>query len=332
MEKKVKRVKKKKNKKLQLFVEFLICCIIIVSVFGLRSTYGKWFLKEQDKTSENQQSNNQENNQNNDQNNNQKQDQEAKKVLLTPSEKTEAINSIINEYKTDNNKISVIYKDLKEDYRYSFNEEEYFPAASTTKVIYALFIYDKIKKGQLAEDAMIDYKEKYLTEGGGEITNGPKKDKYPLEDVIMNMLTHSDNTATAMIVGNNTNAAHVLKYYFDKLKVEYNQKMIENNKVTASMMEKIWQYLYKNQNDYPKIIEYLKNSESNEWIKQGILNKTIASKYGAIDNIANNTAIVYDEKGDYLLIIYTEALSNSGEAISEIADKINKLHDDNRKA
>ena len=76
--------------------------------------------------------------------------------------------------------------------------------------------------------------------------------------------------------------------------------------------------------------QYLKNSESNEWIKQGILNKTIASKYGAIDNIANNTAIVYDEKGDYLLIIYTEALSNSGEAIAEIADKINKLHDDNK--
>lgn len=317
-----KNKRRKKNKKLQFFVEFLVCSIIIFSVFNLRSLYGKILLNE------NSNIENADKNSNNS-NNAEEKKEEVKKVVLTNEQKTKQLDEIVSSYKKDNNKIGIVYNNISSNYRYSFDENVYFSAASTPKVIYALYVYDRIAMGQIASDMLIPYNNSLYTEGGGEITNQPKKDKYPLEDVVMNMLTYSDNTATNMILGNNSNAEHVVEYYLKKLELSYKEDMVSQNKLTPEIMEKVWLYLYNNQEKYPKIIEYLKKSEQNEWIKDGIKGKTIASKYGAVNNSAHDTAIVYGDKGDYILIIYTEGVANSANAIADIANKINKLHDDN---
>lgn len=318
--------KRKKNKNLKLFVEFIISSVIILSVFQLRSVYGKIFMSE--KVVDNK--NNQEENVKEVQNNQDENNKQEEKVKLTDEQKTEEINKIINSYSNENNKISVVYNNLSSGYRYAINDKEYFSAASTSKVIYALYVYDRIAKGEISEDQMIAYNKNKLSQGGGEITNQPKKDKYPLSDLLMNMIVYSDNTATNMILGNDANAEKVVNYYLKKLEITVKEGMVSKNKLNTEIMEKVWQYVYKNQDKYPKLIEHLKESENNEWIKNGITGKTIASKYGAIDNFAHDTSIVYsEEKGDYILLIYTQGVAHSADVIANIAEKINKLHDDN---
>ncbi|MBF0849187.1 serine hydrolase, partial [Streptococcus danieliae] len=79
------------------------------------------------------------------------------------------------------------------------------------------------------------------------------------------------------------------------------------------------------------LIKYLKDTQASAWIKQGIPGKTIASKYGQIPNVSNDTSIVFGENGDYLLLIYTEGLPNPGTSIPDIARQINELHDEKQK-
>lgn len=323
--------KKKINKRLKYFVEFMVSCFIVFSIFYSRNVYGKLFIKvdsnmqiETNTTTQNTQTENISKNQETEQN---------KKVILSDNEMTAEIDKILSEYQVNQSSknIGMVYKNLKTGYTYSVNETEYFPMASTTKVIYAMYIYDRIELGQLSEDTKIKYKASHLSAGNGEITNNAKKSEYNLDYIIMNMLTYSDNTATNMILGTNANATQLLNNFFNnKFSVAIPEKNSSQNKLTVNDMANVWMYLYENQSKYPKVIEYLKNSSINEWIKEGIKNKEIASKYGQIPSVANNTAIVFDSnKGDFLLLIYTQNLSKAEKAITEISEKINKLHDDN---
>ena len=94
------------------------------------------------------------------------------------------------------------------------------------------------------------------------------------------------------------------------------------------MMELVWTKLYKERDKYPELMKYLEDSEDGEWIKDGIPDKKIASKYGAIETNYHDTAIVFGDK-DYMLLIYTNNLSKSGESVKNIARKIDEITNNN---
>ena len=189
-------------------------------------------------------------------------------------------------------------------------------------------IYDRIRNGEVSEDADIYYNENHLAEGNGQITNNKKKNSYKLDYVIQNMIQYSDNTATNMLVGNSATAADLLVKYFDSLGVNLSQEEAQKNRITPAMMEVVWTKLYKERDKYQKLIKYLEDSEDGEVIKDGIPNKKIASKYGAIDANYHETAIVFGDK-DYMLLIYTNKLNNSKQAIRDIAKKIDEITNNN---
>ncbi|MBU0278643.1 MULTISPECIES: serine hydrolase [unclassified Gemella] len=322
--------KSKAKKNIKIIFEIFISGVIIFSVFYSRNVYGHLFLNEV-KNVENTES--KESNQNKQQDNPlQVNETQTKENKLSIEQLNSEIKKIISQYENKNkkNKIGLVYNDLNSGYRFAHNENEYFSMASTTKVVYAMHVYNRIALGQISENEQISYKSSYLQAGNGEITNNPKKESYDLDYVIMNMLTYSDNTATNMILRSDANALQLLKKFFSNFNINMPDLMLKNNKLTPASMETAWIYLYKNQDKYPKVIEYLKKSKSSEWIKEGVKNKEIASKYGQIKGVANDTAIVYDKtKGDYIILIYTANITNADKVIAEIANKINKLHDNN---
>lgn len=243
---------------------------------------------------------------------------------------TGAINNIVASYKEKypKSKISVIYNDLKSGYRYAHNDQEYFYMASTTKVLYAMDFYNRINKGELTLKQAIPYKSNHLAKGNGKITNNTKKKSYELDYVLMNMLTYSDNTATNMLLENDENTINIVNRALSDLGTKTDQILLKDNRLQPASMEKVWKHLYDNKDKYSNMLEYLKQSSSSEWIKEGIKNKTIASKYGQIPQASNDTAIVYGGKGDYLLLIYTEGIPKPGEVIPNIATQIDKLHEE----
>ena len=243
---------------------------------------------------------------------------------LSEIELNEAMENLIEQYK-GNNEIGIVYKNFSTGYRYAQEDKHYFTAASTIKVIYAMKIYDRIRNGEISKDADIAYNEKFFEEGNGQITNSQKKDSYKLEYVLQNMIQYSDNTATNMLMGNSATAADVVVKYLAGLGVKLPQEEAQNNKITPAMMELVWTKLYK---EYPELIKYLEDSEDGEWIKDGIPNKKVASKYGAIDANYHDTAIVFGDK-DYMLLIYTNNLSKSRQSIKNIAKKIDEITNNN---
>ena len=246
---------------------------------------------------------------------------------LSEIELNEAMENLIEQYK-GNNEIGIVYKNFSTGYRYAQEDKHYFTAASTIKVIYAMKIYDRIRNGEISKDADIAYNEKFFEEGNGQITNSQKKDSYKLEYVLQNMIQYSDNTATNMLVGNSATAADLVVKYLDGLGAKLPQKEAQNNKITPAMMELVWEKLYKEREKYPELIKYLEDSEDGEWIKKGIPNKKVASKYGAIEMNYHDTAIVFGDK-DYMLLIYTNNLSKSGQSIKNIAKKIDEITNNN---
>ena len=300
---------------LKFFIESLAVVLIIYGVFSA----GGYLKAKKD-------AKNQETTQQAENNQNKEQKPEEKKKLDT-IELDKAMKNIISQYKA-NNEIGIVYKNFSTGYRFSEDDEQYFSAASTIKVVYAMKIYDRINAGELSKDADIAYDPKYLEEGGGEITNQEKKDSYKLDYVIQNMIQYSDNTATKMLIGNTATATDILVKYFATLGITLPQAEAAKNRITPKMMEAVWTKLYNERDKYQDLIKYLEASSDNEWIKQGIPGKKIASKYGGIDANMHDTAIVFGNQ-DYMLLIYTNNLKNSANSIIDISKEINKLTENN---
>ena len=300
---------------LKFFIESLAVVLIIYGVFSA----GGYLKAKKD-------AKNQETTQQAENNQNKEQKPEEKKKLDT-IELDKAMKNIISQYK-ENNEIGIVYKNFSTGYRFSEDDEQYFSAASTIKVVYAMKIYDRINAGELSKDADIAYDPKYLEEGGGEITNQEKKDSYKLDYVIQNMIQYSDNTATKMLIGNTATATDVLVKYFATLGITLPPAEAAQNRITPKMMEAVWTKLYNERDKYQDLIKYLEASSDNEWIKQGIPDKKIASKYGGIDANMHDTAIIFGDQ-DYMLLIYTNNLKNSANSIIDISKEINKLTENN---
>lgn len=304
---------------LKFVIESSVIVLIIYSVFSA----GGYLKARKDAQKEQQVAQEQAQNNENSENNN----QEQEKRKLSSIELDEAMKNIIAQYR-GNNEIGIVYKNFSTGYRYAEEDEHYFTAASTIKVAYAMKIYDRINAGEITKDDDIYYNPSQLEAGGGEITNGPKKNSYKLDYVIQNMIQFSDNTATKMLIGSPATAADVLVRYFATLGFNLPQSEALKNRVTPKMMEAVWTKLYNERDKYPDLIKYLEATNDNEWIKNGISNKNIASKYGGIDANMHDTAIVFGNQ-DYMLLIYTNNLRRSGESITNMAKEIDKLTENN---
>ena len=319
LEKDVIIVVKKKFKK---FLKFVIeSMAVILVVYGVFSTGGHFKAK---KDAIKQQELAQQEAQNKEK---QQEESTSENTKLSETELNETFDNIIEQYK-GNNEIGIVYKNFSTGYKYSQGENNYFTAASTIKVVYAMRIYDRISNGEVSEDADIFYSENNLEEGNGQITNNKKKNSYKLDYVIQNMIQYSDNTATNMLIGDSATASDLLVKYLNNLGVKLSQEEAQKNSVTPAMMEVVWTKLYNERDKYSKLIKYLEDSEAGEVIKEGIPNKKIASKYGALDANYHETAIVFGDK-DYMLLIYTNKLDKSKQDIKDIAQKIDEITNNN---
>ena len=310
------------KKKFKRFLKFVIeAMAVILVIYGVFSAGGHLKAK---KDAIKQQELAQQGAQNKD---NQQEESTSENTKLSETELNETFDNIIEQYK-GNNEIGIVYKNFSTGYKYSQEDNKYFTAASTIKVVYAMRIYDRVRNGEVSEDADIYYNPNHLEEGNGQITNNNKKNSYKLDYVIQNMIQYSDNTATNMLVGDSVTAADLLIKYFNSLGVNLSMEEAQKNRVTPAMMEVVWTKLYNERDKYSKLIKYLEDSEAGEVIKEGIPNKKIASKYGAIEANYHETAIVFGDK-DYILLIYTNKLNNSKQAIRDIAKKIDGITNNN---
>ena len=104
-------------------------------------------------------------------------------------------NQFLSKYNT-----SVGYQDTLTKFNYKYNENKVYYAASTIKMLDALYIYEKASNGELDLNETMTYSSKYLR--GASIKMGKKSygDKVKLRDLVNYAVIYSDNIAHAMLL------------------------------------------------------------------------------------------------------------------------------------
>ena len=132
------------------------------------------------------------------------------------------LNSIYNEYDNtpyldaleekltsylENYNVSVAFKDINTGYSYSYNSDKNYYAASTIKMLDAIYIYLNAYNGNLNLDTEVTYLAKHKMGSSLKMKDYKIGDKVSLRKLVEYAITVSDNTAHNMLVdyiGKNT--------------------------------------------------------------------------------------------------------------------------------
>lgn len=217
------------------------------------------------------------------------------------------------DYSLEDDWYAVSYTNLFTDDTYAYREEEEFIAASTTKPLIAMAYYDLVEEEKITLDTLIPYFPTQLQDGDGEITAaalaGQAQNAYPLEYVLQELITASDNTAWVM-----------LRYYYNEYigdfneamnqtlsEVDYPVEMLDENKTTTTYLEAILLKLL-SKNYYSPILEFMRQADEDLFLLYYVPNYHPV-KYGLLEELHHHMGLYeIDEEPVYTLAILTSHL------------------------
>lgn len=215
-------------------------------------------------------------------------------------------------------KVSVAYLDLNNNYKYSYNEEEVYYAASTVKTLSAIYLYDN----NVDLNTSLIYEPKYQKGDSLIMEHYPLYSKVSLKDLIKYSIIVSDNTAYAMLVdyigkdklkdyGLSLGAVNTLSISDNYGRIDTHDAIIYLEKlyeIIASSPELAHFFIYSNEN-------YFNNPVYESLAKYGF--------YGVYFHLIG----IVLTPNPYILVILTKEGENDYEKIiKDISNKIFKLH------
>ena len=233
------------------------------------------------------------------------------------------------------NKVSFIYKNIKDNTILSFNPDICFYAASTIKLLICLIILEKVEQNELKMTDKILITMSDLKPDTGIIKYQKEDTYYTLEDLIRLTIVESDNTSYLKLV--DILKEKTIKEYGKKLKAKHTFEGKDLFGITSSndmliYLEKIKEYIDQN-NKYSKIFKEWLSNPSCKYIKdESINNKNYVRKYGSYDIAYHEVGYVEDDNPYYLIILtqlnkkkYKEKfINNLAKEITNFHNYINK--------
>lgn len=264
-----------------------------------------------------------------------KQDEEYNICLnqkYTEEEKNEEIKRIEDEL-TDYLKkydLSIKFVDIKTNYTYSYNEKKVYYAASTIKMLDALYIYRNALEGNLDLDSTKKYTKNFKVAYSAGLEKYKIGSMVSLRNLVKYAVTVSDNGAHQMLV--NYIGFNNLKNYGNSLGAKNtliggdNFGQIDVNDSIIYLTE-LYNFIEENSNLSEELKSYFVESDEN-FLKDEENNIEAATKYGEYGNIFHNNGIVYAEN-PYLLSVLTNLGKKKGSSIIKIINqKIQKLQNE----
>ena len=238
---------------------------------------------------------------------------------------TAAINDL-NSYIKEKYNTSISYEDLTSGFKYGYNDNQVYYAASTIKSLGALYVYTKAAKGEINLDDTMTYSRKYdysYSQGLDKVKYGTK---VPIRDLVKYSVMYSDNSAHQMIV------AYVgrsnLKDFGKSLGAKNTLNGGDNfGNISASdgliYMKALYDF-FKNNGELGKELEKFFLTSVQKEIS--VNNLEVANKYGMYKKYYHNIGIMYD-KNPYIVSIMTlEGLKDREKVINDISSKVYELH------
>lgn len=235
--------------------------------------------------------------------------------------KNELTNYLMLKYK-----VSVQYEDINLHFNYSYNSSKVYYAASTIKVVPALYIYKEAQLGHIDLDSTIIYLSSDQRAYSAGMKNYKIGDKISLRDLVQYTLMYSDNTAYRMLVR-----------YIGKQNIrEYGLSLGANK--TMSGVDDFGYITTGDSLIYMKAIDdfiksdfllgaefksFMINSDQNN-LKYGTVDA--ATKYGEYSYYYHNIGIVYEENPYIIAILTTEHSGNFEDKIRDINMRASALH------
>ena len=221
---------------------------------------------------------------------------------------------------------SVAYEDLSYGYKYSYDEDEVYYAASTIKAVGALYIYTKAAAGEIDLDDTITYTSKFKVSYSDGVKNHKIGEKIPLRTLVKYSIIYSDNSAHQMLIS-----------YIGKGNLkEFGRSLGALNTLNGSdnfghisaadgliYMKELNDFFDNNGELGLELKQYFLASMQNEL---SVNDLQVANKYGLYKKYYHNIGIVYD-KHPYVIVIMTlEGLKDRESVINDISQKVYELH------
>lgn len=217
-------------------------------------------------------------------------------------------------------RVAIYLRDLNNDRSWSYHPDDLFPSASLIKVPVMAAVFSKIQAGELSLNDKLSLRRRLRVGGSGSLKWRPDGSKLKVSDLLLHMISESDNTATAMLL--------------DEIGIGYAQKIFpgigllytgiypegmsikggrvaHENYTTAREMTMLMEKIYRGQlvgKDESRlmldILRYPKAAASR--LAKGLPRGwVIAHKTGLLRRACHDSAIIFTPYGDYAITVLT---------------------------
>ncbi|MBL7743486.1 MAG: serine hydrolase [Chitinophagaceae bacterium] len=222
-----------------------------------------------------------------------------------------------------NGDIGIYVKNLKTGKSAVINADTVFPTASIVKVPILLGVMDKIEKGELQYEQLLEYKDSLLYAGADLLGSFKSGEKVLLKKVLMLMLTTSDNTASLWLqslAGTGTRINEILDSLgFKRTRVNSRTSGRENNRTiygwgqtTPNEMGRIFEMIYLGKVFSPAACERMMRCLGrNYWDVDEAISEIppyieVFSKNGCVNAVRSEALLVNAPHNPYIFCIFTK--------------------------
>ena len=214
------------------------------------------------------------------------------------------------EYGLNENNFSLCYRDTVTGEEYRFNDTAFLFAASTYKLPLNLYYYEQEQAGTLSPSAPV----------GG----------VPLSRAHYQSLVWSDNEVSHNMIYNlgsfRTYKEKMRKYFtMDDADIPYTY--YSGNYYCTAMILDTLQYLYERQENFPELLDYMKQAQPEEYFARYAGDTEVAHKYGFFYDeeeevvTVNDVGIIYAPH-PFLLAVYTKNAGDGVEVLARVCERL----------
>jgi len=218
--------------------------------------------------------------------------------------------------------IGFYYEDLSTGEVVQIQAEQQFRTASVSKMIVLMALMDRISLGTASLDDLVVYSPYDFEWGSGVIAYEDLSQPnlaFKVGTLAEYAVVYSDNIAFNML-WRYLGTEEVYTYFESVIGHETNRGVLFMSAEDASKLMKV---LYESEGEhYDTLRENLKNTIFPILLEQYLPAGSVAHKVGFYLNYLHDSGIVYTEKGDYIISVFSMGLANGYESIAELSLKI----------
>lgn len=226
-------------------------------------------------------------------------------------------------------KVSYYYENLVDGTVIAFNPNMTFYAASTTKLLVCMYLYEQSLKDNTILEKELLYTEDYKKDESNIMMTFDLNTKHNIRDLIKYAIIESDNSAYKMLMEEVT--VPVIKEYGNQMGATTTMVGKDHYGIVSpydySLYLKKLLELVKTNSIFQVLLDYMIASSVKIVEQKNVGKNKIANKYGDWDIAYHDALIVYDEE-PFILCIFTQKgkTRDKKSFINKTAQKIYAIH------